>query len=65
KVQSLGTRLAALDPAQQLRRGYSLTFTSDGRLLRSATELKAGDSITTRFIDGSVRSEVVDKSVTQ
>ena len=65
KVQNLEARLAALDPALQLRRGYSLTFLADGRLLRSASELKAGDVITTRLADGSVSSEVTDNTITQ
>ncbi|MBQ9286340.1 MAG: exodeoxyribonuclease VII large subunit [Bacteroidaceae bacterium] len=65
KAQSLEARLSALDPALQLRRGYSLTYLADGRLLRSATELKAGDVITTRLTDGTVCSEVVEKSATQ
>lgn len=60
KVQGFETRLAALDPVLQLRRGYSLTFAHDGRLLRSAADVRAGDVVTTRLADGTVHSEVVE-----
>ncbi len=59
KVQGLAARLAALDPALQLRRGFSLTYTSDGQLIRSAADLHPGDRLTTRLADGSVTSEVI------
>ena len=57
-VQSYETRLAALDPALPLRRGYSLTYTSDGRLVRSIADVQASDIITTCLADGTVQSEV-------
>ena len=60
KLQGLEARLAALDPALQLRRGYSLTYAQDGRLLRSAADVRAGDVLTTRLADGTVRSEVIE-----
>ena len=58
KVQSLETRFAALDPALQLRRGYSLTYTADGRLVRSIQDLREGDTIQTRLVDGTVGATV-------
>ncbi len=60
KVQSLEARLAALDPALQLRRGYSLTYTADGRLLRSAADVRTGDVITTRLTGGQFTSEIIN-----
>lgn len=59
KVQSLKARFVGLDPALQLRRGFSLTYTSDGRLVRSAADLYPGDHLTTRLADGMVTSEVL------
>ena len=58
KVQSMEARLAVLDPVLQLRRGYSLTYTSDGRLVRSVQDLKADDMVQTRIADGTITSSV-------
>jgi exodeoxyribonuclease VII large subunit len=50
--------LAAYDVDRQLERGYSLTLTSDGSLLRRAADVAPGQEIVTRLADGSVRSTV-------
>jgi exodeoxyribonuclease VII large subunit len=50
--------LAAYDVDRQLERGYSLTLTTEGRLVRSAGELAELQEIVTRFADGTVRSRV-------
>lgn len=48
----------AADPAMALRRGFSLTTTAGGALVRSVEMLKAGDALSTRVADGSVESVV-------
>lgn len=58
KLQSMDQRLSALDPQLLLRRGYSLTFTADGRLVRSASDLRPGMGIRTRLYEGEVTAEV-------
>jgi exodeoxyribonuclease VII large subunit len=63
RVQSWRRLLTAYDVERQLERGYSLTLTSDGRLVRAASELEEGREIVTRFADGTVRSRVLDKEV--
>ncbi len=50
--------VAAYDVERQLERGYSLTLTSDGALVRRAGELVASQEIVTRLADGTVRSRV-------
>jgi exonuclease VII large subunit len=50
--------LAAYDVDRQLERGYSLTLTTEGRLVRSAGELAELQEIVTRFADGTARSRV-------
>lgn len=57
-VEHYAARLQALDPQLQLRRGYSLTFDANGRLVRSAIDLKPSERITTRFADGTIVSTV-------
>jgi exodeoxyribonuclease VII large subunit len=51
--------LRVLGPEATLRRGYSLTKTEDGKLIRSAKEAHLGLKLTTRVADGEFASEVV------
>ena len=60
RVQQAESHLRVLSPLAVLQRGYSLSFRADGTLLRSADEVRAGDSITTRLHVGTVRSRVTD-----
>jgi len=55
-----GRRLEALSPLQVLGRGYSLTFTADGRILRSVEGIAAGDRIRSRLHRGEIESQVTD-----
>jgi exonuclease VII large subunit len=41
-----------------LERGYTLTTTADGDLVRSAAGIPLGGEIVTRFADGTARSRV-------
>ena len=50
--------LEAYDPKRQLARGWTLTHTPDGRLLRHAAEIDEGDALVTTFADGSTTSTV-------
>ncbi|MEG0753962.1 MAG: exodeoxyribonuclease VII large subunit, partial [Angelakisella sp.] len=50
-------RLELVNPAQLLRRGYSITTGTDG-IVTSCVQLNAGDSIITRLADGEVVSTV-------
>ncbi|MFA7345587.1 MAG: exodeoxyribonuclease VII large subunit [Terrimicrobiaceae bacterium] len=51
--------LGALSPSAALARGFTLTLGSDGRLVRSAAGITAGDTLMTKFSDGAVRSIVM------
>ncbi len=50
--------LAALSPSAALARGYTMTHAADGTLLRSANVVASGQTITTKFADGTVCSVV-------
>jgi exodeoxyribonuclease VII large subunit len=50
--------LEALSPLAVLARGYSLTLAADGRPVRSAAGVKAGDLIRTRLAEGEIVSRV-------
>lgn len=58
KLEIVDKTLAAADPAVILKRGYSLTR-AGGRVVKSASDLKKGDRLTTVFADGSVESEII------
>jgi exodeoxyribonuclease VII large subunit len=60
----LAARVDAADPARALARGWSLTRTADGRLVRRAADLVAGQAIVTTFASGEARSTVTDVSTT-
>jgi exodeoxyribonuclease VII large subunit len=58
KLARLQAGLAGLDPAAVLGRGYSITYSSTGAVLRDAREVKAGERLRTRLASGDVDSEV-------
>jgi exodeoxyribonuclease VII large subunit len=58
-LNSTSARLESLGPLAVLARGYSITQrTSDGRVIRSASELTPGERISTRFARGKSISRV-------
>ena len=58
RVQSWRRLLAAYDVERQLERGYSLTLTTEGQLVRSAAGVTEEQEIVTRLADGTVHSRV-------
>lgn len=60
-LRRLEVQLRALGPLAVLDRGYSLTQTADGAVVRNAAQLKKGTLIRTRFAEGTVISEVKEK----
>jgi exodeoxyribonuclease VII large subunit len=53
-------RLTALSPLAVLDRGYSLTFTSSGRLVRETSAVSVGETIKTQLARGKVTSTVLN-----
>ena len=54
----LTSALDAMSPLKVLTRGYSMAQTDDHRILRSVSQVKAGDRIQIRLQDGSVQGLV-------
>jgi len=54
---SFQEKLRLIDPQNILKRGYSLTMIN-GKIVKSITEIKAGDQLETRLSDGTVESRV-------
>ncbi len=58
RLSKSAAALSALSPLNVLTRGYSVTFTSDGKTIDDAATLKAGDTIRTKFHHGEIESTV-------
>jgi len=58
RLATAETKLKAYSPYDVLNRGYSLTTTDDGSVVRDAASLKAGDRLLTRFATGSATSVI-------
>ncbi|MFZ6003517.1 MAG: exodeoxyribonuclease VII large subunit [Actinomycetota bacterium] len=55
---AIESRVRSLDPARALARGWSITRTASGELVRSADDVAPGDVLVTRLGTGEVRSTV-------
>jgi len=58
RLEALEGRLRSLSPLAVLERGYALVLSSDGTVIRSATQLAPGDHVRTRLSDGTFGSTV-------
>jgi len=63
-VDVAAARVGAADPARALARGWSLTRTAGGCLVRRAGQLQPGDDLVTTFADGEARSTVTARTTT-
>lgn len=61
-LKSLGSRLNALSPLSVLERGYSVTTTNEGHIVRSIKKITPGDEIRVILADGSLSCLVSNKS---
>ncbi len=61
-IEVLAGKLAALDPASVLTRGYAIaTHRGTGRAVRSASEVAPGDAVDVRVADGAFGAVVEEK----
>ena len=56
------SKLEALNPMSVISRGYSAIFDEDGTLIKSVDQVKLGDTLNFKTIDGSVSAEVKGKT---
>ena len=59
----LQASLAGMDPTAVLERGYSITRTADGTVLRDAGRIAEGEEIFTTLARGSLRSKVRKREI--
>lgn len=62
RVDAIAARARALDPALALARGWSITRSTDGRVVRSVADVAPGSELVTRIADGTVTSTITDTS---
>jgi exodeoxyribonuclease VII large subunit len=58
KLEAIAARLESLSPLNVLTRGYSLTHTDDGKLIRAASDVRVGEKLITRLAAGEIVSRV-------
>jgi exodeoxyribonuclease VII large subunit len=58
---ALISKLDAMSPLKVLTRGYAITQKDDGTMLRSVSQVSAGDSIQIRLQDGALNARIMDK----
>lgn len=61
KLIQLQRMLSSLSPQQILRRGYSVTRGSDGKILKNTSGVVAGDRIATQLAEGLLNSTIINK----
>ncbi|MEP7111704.1 MAG: exodeoxyribonuclease VII large subunit, partial [Ilumatobacteraceae bacterium] len=61
-INAIASRVRLLDPVHTMARGWSITRTIDGSVVRSADALDAGATIITTFAEGTARSRVEETS---
>ena len=58
RMQHLSSLIRTLGPESTFARGFSVTMTAEGKVVRDASELQKGDHIVSRFARGQVDSTV-------
>ena len=57
-LERLAAQLHALDPQRVLERGYSFVVTADGKIVRDARQVHAGDEVTLAFHRGEALARI-------
>lgn len=58
RIERSDLRLEALNPLRVLERGYALVYSTDGNLLRSASQVAIGQEIVARLAQGRIQASV-------
>ena len=58
EIKSKGDQLEALNPKKVLNRGYSISTSKDGRVIKSVADVNPGEEIITSVADGTIVSTV-------
>ncbi|MDA7636007.1 hypothetical protein N8680_03140, partial [Akkermansiaceae bacterium] len=59
---NLSSLLQVLGPGSILKRGFSVTYGIDGKIVKSVGDVSSGDELRTQVGDGTIESLVLDDS---
>lgn len=59
QLQNYEEKTRLMDPVQILKRGYSLTYSKHGKLIKSVAGLCEGDQLKTQLADGKIVSKII------
>jgi exodeoxyribonuclease VII large subunit len=65
RLARVGAMLRLLSPEHTIGRGYSITMTAGGKLVRAITDVEIGAELETRLRDGKLFSVVNSKTSTR
>ena len=58
KLNNFEQQLTSLSPKEILKRGYSITYSDKGKIIKSSKKLARGNRLVTQLSDGKVQSKV-------
>ena len=58
KLNNFEQQLISLSPKEILKRGYSITYSDKGKIIKSSKKLTRGDRLVTQLSDGKIQSKV-------
>ena len=59
-LQVLQTRICAADPRKIMERGYALAVDAQGVVLKGASGVNVGDTVSVMFADGTLEANVTN-----
>lgn len=62
QLEKMDDKIHLLDPQQVLKRGFSITFDGQGRLVMDPAMVQPGDILHTQLAGGRIRSQVLNKN---
>ncbi|MDP4929590.1 MAG: hypothetical protein NWQ79_01295, partial [Ilumatobacteraceae bacterium] len=60
RINELAAQIVGYDPVVLMRRGWSITYSTDGKVLRSVEGLDTRTEVTTRLADGTLVSTITN-----
>jgi exodeoxyribonuclease VII large subunit len=60
RIDLMASEISGFDPVVLMRRGWSITYNAEGKVVKSVRQATQGDDVTIRVADGSIRGTVVD-----
>jgi exodeoxyribonuclease VII large subunit len=58
KLENLQGLIRTLGPDSAFKRGFSITMTTDGKIIRSSKDAESGMRLRTKLIDGEISSTI-------